>query len=58
MELLGVESIFRARAVPLPFAPGVDVPVLRLEARLKMKQLAARPQDAADVDALKRISGL
>jgi hypothetical protein len=56
MELLGVESIFRA--VRVPFAPGVDVPVLRLEALLKMKQLAARPQDAADVDALKRINGL
>jgi len=47
-----------ARSVRLPFAPGVEVPVLRLEALLKMKQLAARPQDAADVDALKRISGL
>lgn len=54
VDILVLESLRSTQVIRFKIA-GVSVPVLKLEALIKMKKKAGRPQDKEDVLALERI---
>lgn len=44
------------QAVLEPLAPGIDAPIIGLEALLEMKRTANRLKDLADLEALEKIA--